>query len=389
MLLKRTLLSPDDLYSKRIHEFSSNLVAHWPLDELSGTTAYDKTGRNDGAITGTTLGQAGIGDGLTSQYFDGTNDYIDISAIASNLIANGGFETAGGGGADIWASWTESVTDGALANEGVVIHTGADACKITAGAGANTIISGQFATIPEATYRFRFWSQGDGTHDGRYSLYDVTNGGWIRTTIGTGVTGAAYAMVDYNFTAPAGCIAVQPYFWCPATDTAFCYFDTVSLRRTDVPTFDPHEGSMIVWAKVPIGAWTDNTTQYLIGIGANAQNSLGMYVYSAGNRIDFFYEGNDTKVSYNLSPYSRIDWVPYGITWSLSGDLVTYYIDGSSVGTPDTGLGIITGNLASAGTLIGAASDTPTASFLGNLAHVILSNTAWDADTMKYLMSLP
>ena len=35
-------------------------------------------------------------------------------AAQDNPVTNGGFETAGTGGADIWGTWTETAGDGAL-----------------------------------------------------------------------------------------------------------------------------------------------------------------------------------------------------------------------------------------------------------------------------------
>ena len=384
--IRRGLFPSGNLYSKRVQEFSGNLVAHWPLNELSGAVAYDKSGNgNHGAITATTLGQAGIGDGLTSQGFDGSTSYIDISAIASNLVSNGGFETAGGGGADIWAGWSEFVTDGALANEAVVIHTGADACKITAGAGGSTYIQDTITVVPGETYRLRFWSQGDGTHDGRYRVYDVTNAGNIIDYTATGVTGAAYAMVDASFTAPGGCVEILVRFYSNATDTHFAYFDTVSLRRTDIPTFDPHEGSMIAWAKVASGAWTDGIARHMMTIQADAKNRHLCWKSTANNQIYYWSEGNDVSDSYTHT-ISDTGFVPYGLTWSLSGDSLVYYASGDAVGS-DTGLGVFVGVLDDC--FLGSSTNTPDLPYHGNLAHALISNTPWDADTMAYLMSLP
>lgn len=54
-------------------------IAYWPLNEPSGGTAVDASGNGyDGAYTGVTLGQTGIGDGETCPLFDGANDYCDI-----------------------------------------------------------------------------------------------------------------------------------------------------------------------------------------------------------------------------------------------------------------------------------------------------------------------
>lgn len=375
------------LYYKRIQEFSDNLVAHWDLDDRTGIVAVDSTGRNDGAITGTTLGQPGIGDSLKSMGFDGTNDFIDISAIASDLMLNGGFETAGGGGADIWANWIETAGDGALANEGATIHTGAGACKMTAGAGLDTKVATPVITVVPGTCRLRFWTQGDGTHDGRYSVWNSTTSSSIIGTTATGVTGAAYAKVDVDFTVPVGTTQIQISLKCPGTDGGVCYFDTVSLRRTDVPTFDPHEGSLIVWAKVDgAGVWSDNADRNIALIRADAQNRL-ILRKTAANSLSLSYEANNVADFY-VQASTEILWFPIGMTWSLSGDALQYYYKTDNVAS-DSGLGVWTGNLSSIQTLVGAENQDPAFVFHGNLAHGQLYNTAWDADTMKYLMSLP
>jgi uncharacterized repeat protein (TIGR01451 family) len=52
-------------------------VAHWKLDETSGTTAYDSAGFHNGTVSGGTLmGQPGA-DG-TCYWFDGTNDRVSV-----------------------------------------------------------------------------------------------------------------------------------------------------------------------------------------------------------------------------------------------------------------------------------------------------------------------
>ena len=64
-------------YSDKVLGYSP--IAYWPLWEASGATAEDISGNGfDGAYTGVTLGQEGIGDGNTCPLFDGANDYVDI-----------------------------------------------------------------------------------------------------------------------------------------------------------------------------------------------------------------------------------------------------------------------------------------------------------------------
>lgn len=60
----------------------TDLISCWELDELTGTTATDAHGSNDGTITGCTLGVQGIVSNLEKCYdFDGTSDYVDVGDI--------------------------------------------------------------------------------------------------------------------------------------------------------------------------------------------------------------------------------------------------------------------------------------------------------------------
>ena len=155
----------------------------------------------------------------------------DYTALGLELLSNIGFETAGGGGVDIWASWTEDAGDGALANEGVIVHGGADACKMTAGATAATFVyQAAIPVIAEQQYAFSFYARGDGTNAGRYDVYDETNAAYIISLTSTGVTAAAYALVDASFTAPAGCATIRILLRCPEANGGICYFDDTTLR---------------------------------------------------------------------------------------------------------------------------------------------------------------
>lgn len=78
-------------YTDRIKAlFGANLIAYWPMNELSGTTAIDVSGNGlNGAYTGVTLGQPGIGDGNTCPLFDGVGDYNDIYSAGLNAPFDG------------------------------------------------------------------------------------------------------------------------------------------------------------------------------------------------------------------------------------------------------------------------------------------------------------
>ena len=147
-----------------------------------------------------------------------------------NLLSNPGFETAGGGGDDVHASWTETKGDGAIANETTNVYEGADAVKLTAGGTANTNDAQAVTTIAGKKYRLRFWSKDDGTNAGRYGIYDVTNGADIVAIVAT-AKAAVFAATTVAFTAPAGCVSVRIDLWCPAVDTKIAYFDACKVTR--------------------------------------------------------------------------------------------------------------------------------------------------------------
>jgi len=151
-----------------------------------------------------------------------------VYAIPEKVL-NPGFETAGAGAPDFFASWTEVAGDGAIADEGALVHSGAHAAKLTAGATANTELWQNFTVTPGLTYRLSFWTRGDGTNGGRYRVYDVTHAADIISSTSTGVTGAVYTLVAVPFTAPAGCVTVRVYLRCPLLNGGICYFDDVSV----------------------------------------------------------------------------------------------------------------------------------------------------------------
>lgn len=70
-------------YSRKVLDYSP--IAYWPLNELSGSVAYDLSGNEfNGTYTGVTLGQTGIGDGDPCPLFDGANDFVNIYSAGLN-----------------------------------------------------------------------------------------------------------------------------------------------------------------------------------------------------------------------------------------------------------------------------------------------------------------
>lgn len=74
---RRAILAARANYINKL--LSYDPTAYWPMNELAGAVAYDLSGNgHDGAYTGVTLGEPGIGDGNPCPRFDGVNDILNV-----------------------------------------------------------------------------------------------------------------------------------------------------------------------------------------------------------------------------------------------------------------------------------------------------------------------
>lgn len=162
----------------------------------------------------------------------------ETAGYGDNLILNPGFETAGGGDPDFFANWTESINTGMIEQtsaEGEV-HSGTYAAKLTKTGSSTTQVYQAISVTPGASYRLSFWTRGNGTLQGRYSVYDVTHSTFIQSITGTGVTSTTWTEVTYDFVAPVGCTSVRFPFYVPSTNGS-TWFDDISVRQaTDAGT---------------------------------------------------------------------------------------------------------------------------------------------------------
>lgn len=156
--------------------------------------------------------------------------YTDAN-FGAEILGNTGFETAGGGGADVFGSWTEAAGMGTITNEGTIVHGGSHACKFTAGASDDCRLYQDKTVTPGRLYKIVMWTRGDGTNAGKYRVYDLTHSANIIVTTSTGVTGTSYTKVEVWFTAPIGCVSVRFYLWAPTAAGGVAYFDDVSLKE--------------------------------------------------------------------------------------------------------------------------------------------------------------
>jgi hypothetical protein len=86
LVIPRAMQAPHECRDwgwRALHTRPESIISAWFLDEVAGTVAHDLSGRrHNGTYVGVDLGRQGIGDGRTSPYFDGTNDYVNIYSAA-------------------------------------------------------------------------------------------------------------------------------------------------------------------------------------------------------------------------------------------------------------------------------------------------------------------
>jgi hypothetical protein len=179
---------------------------------------------------------AEIGHAMAMFYLAPGANYIAFW-VNDNIVLNPGFETAGAGGADVFANWTETAGAGAIASS-ATSYTGVDAAQLTKGGVVgvhDTYIDQTFNVLPGQLYALELMSRSNGTGSGAYSIWDVTNGVWILdiTFLDLGLT-AVYANTRHTFTIPAGCMQMRLRLYSPVTPLAsYHLFDDVHLWRRD------------------------------------------------------------------------------------------------------------------------------------------------------------
>lgn len=143
-----------------------------------------------------------------------------------NLIPNPGFETAGGGGADVFGSWTEIVGSGTIVRDLVDFRSGVASCRLTGGGGARATVSQIFSVPKGDSMRFAYYYKTTSA-TGYYQIYDITNAAII--TEGFLPAAAVYTLKLIDFVLPATCVSVQLKFGSPSANGEIIWFDDSSL----------------------------------------------------------------------------------------------------------------------------------------------------------------
>lgn len=198
----------------------TSLSAYWNLNENSGT---------DNAIDA-----------------HSTND---LAPTFGELISNSGFETAGAGGADVFANWVEAVSGTAtITDEGVIVDAGSHSAKMIGSDGSNAAEMYQGILVFGRRYTYSFRARNDaGT--GGYEVWVGGNGitaqGALTTSFQT-ISGTATSTVAGLF------YLTQGYGSSPGT----VYYDTVSVKAVDIPAAAGVGESTGVTDGDPVSRWT-------------------------------------------------------------------------------------------------------------------------------------
>lgn len=157
-------------------------------------------------------------------------------SLGAELLLNTGFEIAGGGGADVFANWTEvAVGGGAVVDDMVDVHSGAHACRLDGVVAGSAHVSQLLTTTyPDRLYKLSFWTHGDGTNSLRVYLNATSHSGsWAFYNFYTGITGATYQQYTMYFTSPLTCITLGVQFAAPNVAGSQVWVDDVSIKVVD------------------------------------------------------------------------------------------------------------------------------------------------------------
>lgn len=190
----------DDLTSANgLGTFASNLISWWGFNEEDGIR-YDAKGTNHLSQT-----------------------FVNIIDSSTPLL-NGGFETLGGGGADVWGSWTESTAGAStLTDEGVLVHAGSHAAKFVVDGSNSAVSIAQTVLTTGHKYSASVWARG--AVGSEQIIIGDTSTNWSTPTLT-----AAYAQYSGQGTAGATSFNIKR-----SSASQTFYIDDVTLACAEIP----------------------------------------------------------------------------------------------------------------------------------------------------------
>lgn len=199
------------------------------------------------------------------------NGYVEFMLVtggpteSAEIASNIGFETAGGGGADVFADWSETAATGAIAQDSANEHGGSYCAKLTPSGFDDTYIYQDITVTENTQYVLSWWQYGPG----RAQIYDNTNAADIYV-VASKNPGSAYRQYHIYFTSPESCVSIRVYFYASAAggSPAPAYYD------------DVHVG---------LAQYSYTVTRNRDGSGANIWNA-GDALFNTGNTGDGFMD---------------------------------------------------------------------------------------------------
>lgn len=210
----------------------------------------------------------------------GTDDLIDqhggddLAPTFAELLSNTGFETAGAGGPDVFANWSET-TDGtgALLDETSIVDAGSHSCKLTSGDPASANYAGVSQSV--LTIGHRFTHSVRARHDGTSATLVIYTGFNSSSRTEHILTGA-FATYSATATASGNTSLLLTNFDALANSTL--YLDTVSCKAVDIlPCDGPAEdiasdsigtnhGQVSVGSESSAAKWSSDRPAALAGV---------------------------------------------------------------------------------------------------------------------------
>ena len=184
---------------------------------------------------------------------------IALLCYGANVISNPGFETAGGGGADVFANWTEGTAGTSSVNDETGdVHEDSHACRLDIDASNNSAsLYNTFALSIGETYELSIWyKNSEAAKTMRFYLYNNMSNIWLKddSTWASGVPTAVTLPNSTSWTEYTITFTVSSY-----TDyvlnmnnnsaaSSSIYIDDVSLD-----TFNPHNTVLKSGTKLILG----------------------------------------------------------------------------------------------------------------------------------------
>lgn len=154
---------------------------------------------------------------------------LGAATYTTEIIDNNSFETAGGGGGDVFADWVESTTQGVITQESSNPYHGTYYAKMQESSGEAYMFQLNTLSSTDRKFRLRFYTQGDGTNAGQFRVSDGNNNDMVAKK-STGVTAASWTMVEEIFDwVYVNHTSIKVWFYSPSATSGYAYFDLVSL----------------------------------------------------------------------------------------------------------------------------------------------------------------